>query len=426
MLSREFKDGLAFAQEMDQQDVLRPIRDRFYQIPGEMYMDGNSLGLCSKDAEESLISMLEIWKNEGIKLWNHPKHFRYTDVIAKLTAPLLNADPLEIVTVGSTTSNIHQCLATFYHPTEKKYKILVDDLNFPSDRYAVDSMVMLKGLKVEDAVKVVCSRDGRTLSEDDIIEAMTDDVALVHLPSVLYRSSQLVDMEKVSKAARERGIIIGWDLCHSVGSVPHDFKAIEPDYAVWCTYKYLSAGPGAVAGMYINKKYFSTRPGLAGWWGNKDETQFQLSHTFEHQQDATGWQVGSPHFFSMAPLAGSLKIYEEVGMEKIRAKSLHITAYLMYLIDTRLSQYGYSVGNPREDDRRGGHVSLEHDDAYRICIALKNNRIIPDFREPNVIRLAPVALYNSYEEVYQLVNVLEKIAANKEYENFSSARALVV
>ena len=426
MLSREFKDGLDFAKAMDQQDALKDIRDRFYQIPGEMYMDGNSLGLCSKDAEESLISMLEVWKNEGIKLWNQPRHFRYTDVLAKLTAPLINADPLEIVIVGSTTSNIHQCLATFYQPTEKKYKILVDELNFPSDRYAVDSIVLLKGLKVEDTVKIVRSSDERTLSEDDIIAAMTDDVALVHLPSVLYRSSQLLDMEKVSKAAHERGIIIGWDLCHSIGSVPHDFKAADPDYAVWCTYKYLSAGPGSIAGMYINKKHFECRPGLAGWWGNKDETQFKLSHTFEHQHDATGWQVGSPPFFAMAPLEGSLKIYEEVGMDKIREKSLHITAYLMYLIDTRLSKYGYSVGKPREDSRRGGHVSLEHDDAYRICMALKENHIIPDFREPNVIRLAPVALYNTYEETYELVNVLEKIAINKEYEKFSDARSLVV
>ena len=428
MLSRDFKDGLEFAKQMDAQDQLGEMRERFYQIPGEMYMDGNSLGLCSKDAEASLLNLLELWKNEGIKIWNveDSKYFHYSNLLAELNAPLVNADPEEIVIMGSTTSNIHQALATFYKPTKERYKILVDDLNFPSDRYAIDSIILLKGLDLDDTLKIVKSKDGRTIDEDDFIAAMTDDVAVIHLPSVLYRSSQLVDMEKISKAAHERGIIVGFDLCHSIGSVPHDFKKIDPDYAVWCTYKYLSAGPGSIGGLFINKKHFDTRPGLAGWFGNKDETQFQLLHTFDHERNASGWQIGTPSFFSMAPLEGSLRIYKEVGMEKIREKSLHITAYLMYLIDTKLAKYGYGVGNPRDDAKRGGHVSLEHDEAYRICLALKDNKVIPDYREPNVIRLAPVALYNTYEETYQLVEILEKIALNKEYENFSAQRALVV
>ena len=428
MLSRDFKDGLEFAKQMDAQDQLGEMRERFYQIPGEMYMDGNSLGLCSKDAEASLLNLLELWKNEGIKIWNveDSKYFHYSHLLAELNAPLVNADPEEIVIMGSTTSNIHQALATFYKPTKERYKILVDDLNFPSDRYAIDSIILLKGLDLDDTLKIVKSKDGRTIDEDDFIAAMTDDVAVIHLPSVLYRSSQLVDMEKISKAAHERGIIVGFDLCHSIGSVPHDFKKIDPDYAVWCTYKYLSAGPGSIGGLFINKKHFDTRPGLAGWFGNKDETQFQLLHTFDHERNASGWQIGTPSFFSMAPLEGSLRIYKEVGMERIREKSLHITAYLMYLIDTKLAKYGYGVGNPRDDAKRGGHVSLEHDEAYRICLALKDNKVIPDYREPNVIRLAPVALYNTYEETYQLVEILEKIALNKEYENFSAQRALVV
>ena len=428
MLSRDFKDGLEFAKQMDTQDQLGEMRERFYQIPGEMYMDGNSLGLCSKDAEASLLNLLELWKNEGIKIWNveDSKYFHYSHLLAELNAPLVNADSEEIVIMGSTTSNIHQALATFYKPTKERYKILVDDLNFPSDRYAIDSIILLKGLDLDDTLKIVKSKDGRTIDEDDFIAAMTDDVAVIHLPSVLYRSSQLVDMEKISKAAHERGIIVGFDLCHSIGSVPHDFKKIDPDYAVWCTYKYLSAGPGSIGGLFINKKHFDTRPGLAGWFGNKDETQFQLLHTFDHERNASGWQIGTPSFFSMAPLEGSLRIYKEVGMDKIREKSLHITAYLMYLIDTKLAKYGYGVGNPRDDAKRGGHVSLEHDEAYRICLALKDNKVIPDYREPNVIRLAPVALYNTYEETYQLVEILEKIALNKEYENFSAQRALVV
>lgn len=425
---RKFELGLDFAKQMDAADPLKDVRKRFYIKEGEIYMDGNSLGLCSQDAEAALFKMLEVWKKEGIEIWSveNGKYFMYQYHLGELAAHLINADPSEVTIGNSTTVNIHQAIATFYKPTAEKYKILVDDLNFASDRYAVDSQVLLKELDVKDAVKVVPSRDGRTISEDDVIAAMTDDVAIVMLPAVLYRSAQLVDMERVTAEAHKRGIIVGWDLCHSIGAVPHDFKKIDPDFAVFCTYKYLSGGPGSIAGLFISKKHFGMTPGLAGWQGNKKDTQFKLLHQFEHAQDAGGWQIGTQSLFSMAPLEGALNLYKEVGMQKIRAKSLDITAYLMFLADSRLAKHGYSVGTPREDAVRGGHVALEHDDAYRICLALKKHKIVPDFREPNVVRLAPVALYVSYEEVHKLVDTLESIAVNKEYENFDTKRAIVV
>ena len=317
-------------------------------------------------------------------------------------------------------------IGTFWRPTKDRYKILVDDLNFPTDRYAIDSQVELKGMKVEDVVKVVKSRDGIFIYEDDIIEAMTDDVAVILLPSVLYRSSQLVDMERVTKEAHKRGIYIGWDLCHSIGCVEHDFKKIDPDFAIWCNYKYLSAGPGASAGLFVNKKHFGKSVGLAGWFGNKDETQFQLRHKFEQAPDAIAWQTGTPSHFSMAPLEGVLNIYDEAGLHNIREKSLNLTAYLMYLIDTTLTQYGYSYNNPTDDAKRGGHVSLVHDEAYRICLALKDHDVVPDYREPNVIRLAPIALYNSYEDAFKLVEALRVIGENKEWEKYSAERAMVM
>lgn len=427
-MTTKFETGLTYARELDQQDDLKQMREHFYIQPGEIYMDGNSLGLSSKEAEVALLRMMEVWKKEGIKIWNveDGKYYHYSNKLAALTAPLIHADAGEIAIAGSTTANIHQCISTFYQPTTEKYKILVDDLNFPTDRYAVDSQVRLKGLDPSEAVKVVASEDGKTLSAEKIIAAMTPDVALILLPAVLYRSAQILDMKKITTAARERGIYIGWDLCHAIGAIEMDFTELQADFAVWCTYKYLGGGPGSIAGLYINKKHFAKMPGMTGWFGNKDETQFQLKHTFEPAPDASGWQVGTPSLFSMAPLEGALQIFAQVGMPAIRKKSLQITAYLMYLIDEKLQAYGYGVGNPRENEARGGHVCLEHDEAYRISLALKDKGVIPDFREPNVIRLAPIAFYTSYEEVYRVVEILEEIFVEKTFLEYSDKRGLVV
>lgn len=428
MKDRNFSVTWNYAKQLDQEDPLKSVRSRFYQINGHIYMDGNSLGLCSRDAEETLLHVFDVWKKEGILIWNveDGRYFLYSDYLAELCAPLIGAEAKEVCITGSTTVNIHQAIATLYQPTKEKYKILVDDLNFPTDRYAVDSQVRLKGLCPADAVKVVPSSDGKMIDEDAVINAMTPDVALIFLPAILYRSSQLLDMERLTAAANERGIVIGWDLCHSIGSVPHNLGKIDADYAVWCNYKHLAGGPGCTGGVYVNKKHFGKMSGLAGWFGNRNETQFQLRHVFEPAPDASGWQIGTPNILSMAPLEGALKIFNEVGMEAIREKSLHITAYMMYLIEQKLTQYGFSIGNPIDDKIRGGHIALEHDDAYRICSALKECNVIPDFREPNVIRLAPIALYNTYEEVYRVVEVLETIVTQKIHEKYSAQRSLVV
>lgn len=427
-MTYDFKQGIDFARGLDASDPLRGLRDRFYVREGQIYMDGNSLGLCSRDAEAAILDILDVWKTEGINIWSvrDSKLFLYPSYLGGRMAKLINAEPNEVTVTNSTTVNIHQGIATFYNPTRERYKILVDDLNFPTDRYAVDSQVRLKGYSPEDAVKVVKSTDGRTISEDAVIEAMTDDVALVLLPALLYRSAQLLDMQRVTDEARKRGIIIGWDLCHSIGAVPHDFKAISPDFAVWCTYKYLSAGPGSIAGLYINKRHFGKTPGLAGWHGNVKETQFQLRHSHEASRDADGWLTGTAPLLSMAALDGVLDIYDEAGMDRVREKSLRLTAYMMYLIDTRLKQHGCEAGTPREDGVRGGHVALEHKEAYRICKALKDRNVIPDFREPNVVRLAPVALYTSYEDVYRLIGIIEEILAGGAYKQYSETRTLVV
>lgn len=419
---RMYESGRAFAEEKDRLDPLASLRDHFYTKDGQIYMDGNSLGLCSRDAEAAVLRALRDWKEHGIHIWTgaETNYFLYHDMIGAKLARLINAKPEEVTICGNTTMNVHQCIATFYRPEGQRTKILIDELNFPTDRYAVISQIKSRGLDPEEVVKVVRSRDGKTLAEEDIIEAMTDDVALALLPSVLYRSAQLLDLPRLTKIAHRRGIVIGFDLCHSIGNVDHDFAAIDCDFALWCNYKYLSGGPGAVAGLYINSRHFSRGPGLSGWWGNRKDTQFQLRDTFEHVENAGGWQTGTGSVFSLAGVDGALDIYEGVEMTQVREKALDLTGYLMYLIDTELQRYGFTVGNPREDGHRGGHVALEHDEAARINEALKAAGVVPDFRYPNVIRLAPQPLYIRYIDVYELVQRLKTImdtGAHLKYEN---------
>lgn len=424
---KKFENTLEFAQEMDRNDPLKSYKERFYMEEGSIYMDGNSCGLCSVDAEIYLMKALKDWKKYGIDLWSHPDadYFLYQDKLAALMAPLIKAKAEEVTICTNTTINIHKALATFYQPTPQRYKIIVDDLNFPTDKYAVDSFVKLKGFNPETAVKVVKSRDGKRIFEEDMIEAMTEDVSLILLPSVLYRSAYLTDMQKIADAARGRGIYVGFDLSHSIGSVPHDFESLDCDFAVWCNYKYMNGGPGAIAGLYINEKHFKMGPGLAGWQGNNKSTQFDLKQSFEPAEYAGGWQTGTQPILSMAPIEGSLRMFGEAGIENIREKSLKLTAYLMYLIDTKLKKYGFSYGNPTEDQRRGGHVALEHEEAIRINKAMKDRKIIPDFRYPNVIRLAPVAFYVSFEDVYRMVEIIEDIMETKAYEDYDGSRGTV-
>ena len=419
---RCYESGRAFAESKDLLDPLASLREHFYTKENQIYMDGNSLGLCSKDAETAVLRALNDWKTLGINIWSgaETNYHLYHDVIGAKLARLINAKAEEVTICGNTTLNVHQCIATFYRPEGTRTKILIDELNFPTDRYAVTSHIKSRGLDPDKVLKVVTSRDGKMLDEEDIMAAMTDDVALALLPSVLYRSAQLLDMKRLTKAAHEKGILIGFDLCHSIGNVNHDFADIDCDFALWCNYKYLSGGPGAIAGLYINARHFSRGPGLSGWWGNRKDTQFQLRDTFEPVENAGGWQTGTGSILSLAGVDGALDIYEGVDMAQVREKALDLTAYLMYLIDTELTSYGFTIGNPREDAHRGGHVALEHPEAARINEALKAADVVPDFRYPNVIRLAPVPLYVRYVDVYDLVQRLKQImdtGTHLQYEN---------
>lgn len=418
---------LKTAAALDEKDELAHFRDEFYLKKNTIYLDGNSLGLPSKRAEAALLSMLDAWKEFGIDGWTQGEKPWYylAETLGEQSAFLVGAKPEEVVVTGSTTVNLHQLAASFFHPEKKRTKILADDLNFPSDIYALQSQLSLRGLDPAVHLVKVNSRDGHTLSEEDIIASMTDEIALIVLPTVLYRSGQLLNIERLTKAASERGILIGFDGCHSVGAVPHEFHKWGVDFAYWCNYKYLNGGPGAAAGLFVHEKHLGKMPGLSGWFGSNKESQFDMEHTFTPASTAGAYQIGTPHIFSSAPLSASLQLFKEATLSAIRKKSLNMTRIMMDLIDSELSGFAFRIINPAEDERRGGHVALLHPEAARICKALKQAGVIPDYRSPNIIRLAPVALYTSYEEIWRTIKVLKDIMREKRYEQYENKREVI-
>ncbi|SCY42687.1 kynureninase [Alkaliphilus peptidifermentans] len=423
----KYELGEEYANKLDSLDPLKDTRNRFYLNKDEIYMDGNSLGLMSKDAEKTLLRVMDEWKNFGINGWSKAEipWIYYPEELGKLQAALVGARQDEVIIHSSTTVNLHSLVSTFFQPSGKRNKILMDSLTFPSDRYAIESQLKLKGLDPNEYLVIVESKDEKTIDEDEIVNNMSEEIALIMLPSVLYRSGQLLDMEYLTKEAHKRGIIIGFDCCHSVGAIPHKLSEWGVDFAFWCNYKYVNNGPGGAASMYINSCHFDKEPGLAGWYGYFKEKQFDLSNNFESANNVGGWQIGTSHILSMAPLEGSLKMFNEIGIERIREKSLNLTGYLMYLIDNELYKYGFKIGTPRENNKRGGHVALEHEEAIRINEALKDLGIVPDFRYPNIIRLAPVALYVSYKEVWKVVSVIKEVMDKEIYKNYSNKRGVI-
>ena len=419
--------SITYAKELDKKDSLSHFKNEFYLNPNTIYMDGNSLGILSKNAEASLLQSLNDWKTYGIDGWTDGHHpwFYMAENIGEMTSKIIGAKAHETITTGSITTNLHQMLSTFFKPEGKKTKILADSLTFPSDIYAIKSQLELHGLSPESHLIQIGSKDGRTINEHDILDAINDEVALILLPSVLYRSGQLLDMKQLTKAAHAKGIIIGFDLAHSIGAMPHQLHNWGVDFAVWCTYKYLNSGPGGVGGLFVHEKHVGTRPGLAGWFSSKKDVQFDMDHELDHASSAGAFQIGTPHILSMAPLIGSLELFQKAGIDAIRAKSLSLTRFMMNLILEKLESFGFEIANPNEDSRRGGHVCLEHTEAARICKALKDHGVVPDFRSPNVIRLAPIALYSSYEDVWNVIEILHDIMTNKKYEKYTNDRNVI-
>lgn len=417
----------AYAERMDNNDELRSFQKEFYIPENTIYLDGNSLGLLSKRAEQSLYKLLESWKTFAIDGWTEGEHPWYylSENLGEKTSPLIGASPDEVLITGSTTLNLHQLISSFYTPKDHRSKILADELNFPSDIYALKSQIALKGFEPDKALIQVKSDDGHTFNTKTIIDHMTDDIALIVLPSVLYRSGQILDMETLTKEAHKRNILIGFDLCHSIGAIPHKLSEWDVDFAFWCTYKHLNAGPGSVGGLYVNEKHFGKTPGLAGWFSSDKTKQFDMEHDLTPAGDAGAYQIGTPHVLSAAPLIGSLEMFQEAGIENIRKKSLQLTDFMMRLVRSQLADYDFNIANPVDDLERGGHIFLEHPEAARISKALKQDGVIPDFRNPNGIRLAPVALYNSFTDVWKAVQILKTIMDEERYKTFENKRGVI-
>jgi len=423
---RAFRDE---ARRLDRTDPLKKFRRRFATPRGTVYLDGNSLGLLSRDSEASLVKAVESWKRLAVRGWLEadPPWFHLAERLGARCAPLVGAAPDEVVMSGTTTVDIHALVNTFYKPLGSRTKIVADALDFPTDIYALKSVLKLRGLDPAGHLVLVDSRDGLTLDEREIAARIDDTTALVLLPSVLYRSGQLLDMEFLAARAREKGVPIGFDCSHSAGAVPHELDRWGVDFAMWCGYKYLNGGPGTAAFLYVNRRHFGEEPALAGWFGSAKDRQFDMSLDFEPAPGAGRWQISSPAILNASPLIGSLGIFEEAGMAAVRRKSLRMTSFLMEMADALLADpsYGFSIGTPREADRRGGHAALVHPEAMRIAEALRVRGVVPDFRPPDIVRVAPVALYNTFGELVSLVGHLREIVERREFERFPAERKAV-
>ncbi|WP_221032762.1 kynureninase [Actomonas aquatica] len=394
-----------------------PFRAEFHLPPDQIYLDGNSLGLLSRRAEAAVQTVLRDWATHGIGGWSEGGWIDLAERTAADLVPLLGASPQAIALTAQTTLNLHQLLATLFdpaHPTRRV--ILADPINFASDAHAIESHLRLRGLDPASHLRWIRSTDGRTLETADIVAAFTPDVQLAILPGVLYVSGQLLDLPAINAAARERGVLIGWDLSHSIGAVPHHLETEGADFAFWCTYKYLNAGPGAIGGLFLHPRHHERPPGLAGWWGVDPVHRFTLDLAHRPAPGASRLHVGTPPILSLAPLAGSLELFPLVGgIAALRARSLALTTHLLARCDDTLAALGVTIATPRDPAARGGQVALVHPAAGRLCPALRAAGVVPDYRHPDVLRLAPSPFYNTFADVDAAIDRLAEILRSQSY-----------
>lgn len=377
------------------------MRRDLFALPPGIYLDGNSLGVMPLAARDAVLGRLNEWARDAVGGWDG--WFGLAESLSPSVARLVGAQPHEVIATGSITANLHSLLATLYRPEGERRHLVATALDFPSDVYALQSWAERAGAEL----RLIASRDGHTLHPDDIRAAFREDVALALLPTVLYRSGQLLDVAELTAEAHSRGLLIGWDAAHSVGSVPHSFHAAGADFGVWCHYKYVNAGPGAPGGLFLHERHHGLTPGLRGWWGHHKATQFEMAHDFRPAPGAGAYQLGTPPILALAALAGALTVFDTLELTEVRTRSLALTSHLMALVDTHLPEL--RVVTPRAPEQRGGHVALAHPEAHALSLALRSRGITPDFRQPDILRLAPVALYNTEAEVGETVRVLREL-----------------
>src|SRR3954471_21765915 len=411
-----------FARRLDSEDPLRRFRDQFY-VPLSsgnkplIYFCGNSLGLMPKTAKQLVEEELEDWAKLGVDahLSARTPWYNYHETLREPAARLVGAQANEVVCMNSLTVNLHLMMATFYRPTKTRFKILMEAPAFPSDTYAIKSQIIHHGFDPECALLLAQPRPNEFTVRPETIEAILEregeQIALVLFAGINFFTGQRFDIQSIAASARKHGCSVGIDLAHAVGNVPLALHDWHVDFAVWCSYKYLNAGPGSVAGAFVHERHASDRtlPRLAGWWGNDPATRFrmQLEPDFIPVASADSWQISNPPIFSMAPLRASLAIFDEAGgMEALRAKSVRLTGYLQFLLDRTPSKL-LTVITPNESEARGCQLSiLVHQHPKELFRALEEAGVKCDFREPNVIRVAPTPLYNTFHEVWRFAQIL--------------------
>jgi len=417
-----FSAAVDFALRLDAEDPLRSFRDKFHLPVGKdgqplIYFAGNSLGLMPKSAREIVEQELDDWARLAVDAHMDAETpwYSYHQTLREPIARLVGAQPNEVICMNSLTVNLHLMMATFYRPTKERFKILMEDPAFPSDTYAIKTQIVQRGLDPKDALLLARPREGefaiRTEEIIDLIEKNADTLAVVLIGAVNFFTGQFFDVPAITASARKHGIAIGVDFAHAVGNVPLSLHAWDVDFAVWCSYKYLNAGPGAVAGAFVHERHATNTklPRFAGWFGNDPNTRFRmhLEPEFIPVASADGWQVSNPPIFSMAPLRSSLAIFDEAGgMQRLREKSKKLTGYLEFLLE-RAGTNRFTVITPREPEARGCQLSiLAHENPKELHQKLEAAGVKADFREPNVIRAAPTPLYNTFHEVWRFAQLL--------------------
>ena len=418
----EFSTDENFARERDAADSLGKFRERFYLPRGAsgeplIYFVGNSLGLMPKATRQIVEQELDDWARLAVDA-----HFdaatpwySYHEALREPVARIVGAQPNEVVCMNSLTVNLHLLMATFYRPTKARCKILMEEPAFPSDTYAIKSQIIHHGFEPNECLLLARPREGEFAIREEDIEALLEqngeEIALVLFAGVNFFTGQLFDIAAITAAAQKRGFLVGIDLAHAAGNVPLALHDWNVDFAAWCSYKYLNAGPGAVAGAFVHERHATNRelPRFAGWWGNDPATRFrmQLEPDFVPVQSADAWQISNPPILAMAPLQTSLAIFDEAGgMEKLRAKSLHLTGYFQFLLEQMPSR-SFNVITPRQPNERGCQLSIQvHEHPKQLFETLEAAGVKCDFREPNVIRAAPTPLYNTFHEVWRFAQIL--------------------
>jgi len=412
-----YKNTADFALSLDAKDELRKYRDKFHiplQKNGEehIYMCGNSLGLQPKRTKEFLNQELEDWATFGVEGHFHAKNpwMPYHEFLTESYAKIVGAKPAEVVAMNTLTVNLHLMMVSFYKPTEKRYKIIIEGDAFPSDIYAVESQIKHHGLSPETSLIKLRPRDGesaiRTEDIQTIIEREGDEISLIMLGGVNYYTGQVFDFENITKLGHAKGINVGFDLAHAAGNIKLELHKWGVDFAVWCSYKYLNSGPGSVAAAFVHEKHHATNLNrFAGWWGHNKEDRFKMPDSFNPIQSAEGWQLSNPSILSLAAIRASLSIFDEVGMDKLVAKSKVLTNFLLFLLDS-IETDRIEIITPEE---RGCQLSIRVKNGNKILFdAITEKGVVADWREPDVIRVAPIPLYNSYQDVFNFYTILKE------------------